>query len=75
MYSGRARKSTEVENGAEFVSFEDLIMQADFVIISTSYTQEMEGLFNKEVFTKMKNTAILINISRGIDILSSSLSY
>ena len=65
VYSGRARKSVEIENGAEFVSFEDLLVQADFVIISTAYTEDMAGMFNKKVFSIMKNTAILINISRG----------
>ncbi|XP_023336021.1 glyoxylate reductase/hydroxypyruvate reductase [Eurytemora carolleeae] len=65
VYSGRARKSVEIENGAEFISFEDLLVQADFVIISTAYTEEMAGMFNKKVFNTMKKTAILINISRG----------
>ena len=55
----------EIENGAEFISFEDLLVQADFVIISTAYTEEMAGMFNKKVFNTMKKTAILINISRG----------
>ena len=38
---------------------------SDFVVIATAYTESMKHLFNKEAFATMKNTAILVNISRG----------
>src|SRR5699024_1972507 len=38
---------------------------ADFVISLLPLTEETKGKFNKEVFHKMKKTAIFINASRG----------
>jgi len=65
VYSGRSKKPQHTEAGASFVSFDDLVSSSDFVIITTSYTEEMKHLFDQSVFKKMKNSAILINISRG----------
>eukprot|EP00088_Acartia_fossae_P027983 TRINITY_DN28758_c0_g1_i3.p1 TRINITY_DN28758_c0_g1~~TRINITY_DN28758_c0_g1_i3.p1 ORF type:complete len:326 (+),score=41.95 TRINITY_DN28758_c0_g1_i3:55-1032(+) len=65
VYSGRSRKPESVENGAEFVPFDNLVESADFVVISTAYTEQMRHLFNKSVFDRMKPSSVLINISRG----------
>jgi len=65
IYSGRSKKPDHVENGAKFVTFEELTESADFVVVSTAYTEQMRGLFNKDVFERMKSSAVLINISRG----------
>jgi len=65
VYSGRSKKPDHVENGAKFVTFDQLIETADFVMVSTAFTEQMRGLFNKEVFDRMKSSAVLINISRG----------
>lgn len=42
-----------------------LIPHADFVIVTTPHTPETEGMWNKERFELMKNTAYFINIGRG----------
>lgn len=65
IYSGRSKKPDHVENGAKFVSFDSLVETADFLVVSTAYTEQMRGLFNKSVFDRMKTSAVLINISRG----------
>lgn len=66
LYHNRSRKEQlESELGATYCSFEELIQQSDFVVCLTPLTPETKGLFTKDVFQKMKKTAILINASRG----------
>jgi len=65
VYSGRNKKDAGQENGAEFVSFEDLLKISDFVIITCSYSPDLHKKFNKNAFSLMKNSSILINTSRG----------
>ena len=51
LYTGRNKKDAGVENGAEFVSFEDLLKISDFVIITCSYSPDLHKKFNKVHFT------------------------
>ncbi len=44
---------------------DELLRQADFVILTIPHTPETEGLFNAERFKKMKSSAFFINIGRG----------
>lgn len=48
----------------EYVSFEDLLSQSDFLIICVAQTQETIGKFDKDILYKMKKDSILINTSR-----------
>ncbi|WP_017186766.1 2-hydroxyacid dehydrogenase [Alkalibacillus haloalkaliphilus] len=66
IYYNRSRKEdVESQLGVQYTSFEELLKQSDFVVCMTPLTPETEGLFNKETFHKMKDTAIFINSSRG----------
>jgi D-3-phosphoglycerate dehydrogenase len=51
--------------GVERVEFEELLRTSDFVSIHSPLLPETRGLFNAEVFGKMKPTAYLINTARG----------
>jgi len=51
--------------GAVRVSFDELLQQSDVVSVHTALTAETKGLFNKDAFSKMKQTAIFINTARG----------
>lgn len=51
--------------GVEYVSLDALLEQSDFVLLTCALTPETKGMMNKEAFNKMKNSAILINTSRG----------
>jgi glyoxylate/hydroxypyruvate reductase len=51
--------------GVEFVSFDALLAQSDFVTIHCALTPETRNLFGADAFAKMKSTAILVNTSRG----------
>jgi len=55
----------EAETSARRVDLDDLLEQADFVSIHTNLTPETRHLFGAEQFEKMKETAVLVNTSRG----------
>lgn len=44
----------------------DLLDQSDYVVIAAPHTPETEGLFRKRLFERMKSSAVLINIGRGV---------
>jgi D-3-phosphoglycerate dehydrogenase len=51
--------------GVEGMNFEKLLEISDFVSIHAPLTPATRGLFNAEVFDKMKKGAFLINTARG----------
>ncbi|GFS01002.1 glyoxylate reductase/hydroxypyruvate reductase [Elysia marginata] len=66
VYTGRNPRPESADPiGAEYVTFNDLLGQSDFVVIACSVNESNKGLFNAEAFKKMKKSSILINISRG----------
>lgn len=46
-------------------ALDDLLPQADFVILTVPHTPATEGFFNRSRFRRMKPTAFFINIGRG----------
>uniref|UniRef100_A0A914EB91 Glyoxylate reductase/hydroxypyruvate reductase n=1 Tax=Acrobeloides nanus TaxID=290746 RepID=A0A914EB91_9BILA len=62
IYHNRSRKENCL---AEYVSFDELVKESDFLIVTAPLTPETTGKFDKDVFAKMKQGAIFINISRG----------
>lgn len=67
IYSDAVRLPPEVEaeTGARRVELDDLLERADFVSIHTNLTPETRHLFSAEQFKRMKETAVLVNTSRG----------
>jgi len=66
LYSSRSKKpQAELLTGAKRVSFEDMVRQSDFVIITAPATPETKHKFTLETFVQMKSSAILVNIGRG----------
>ena len=59
----------------DFVSFEELITQSDIISIHVILTPETTHVFNREVFKRMKNTAMIINTSRGPVIDNDDLAW
>jgi len=55
----------EQELGAVKVSFEELLVQSDVLTVHTALTPETKGIFNMEVFKKMKPNSIFVNTARG----------
>ena len=57
-----------VEQSDDFVrmtDFDHLIHNSDIVTVHASLNQQTKHMFDKEVFRKMKNTALFINTARG----------
>uniref|UniRef100_A0A3P9D2S6 Glyoxylate reductase/hydroxypyruvate reductase n=2 Tax=Haplochromini TaxID=319058 RepID=A0A3P9D2S6_9CICH len=50
---------------AEYVSFDELAKQSDFLAVCCALTPETKEICNKNLFSKMKKTSIFINTSRG----------
>ncbi len=67
IYTSRNRCDRKLENelNAQFVSFEILLKQSDFVTIHTPLTNDTHHLFGKTQFEMMKQSAIFINTARG----------
>jgi glyoxylate reductase len=66
LYHNRNRKPEyEEQLGAVYTSFEELVQTSDYIVCLTPLTPETKNLFTREVFQKMKSTAIFVNASRG----------
>ena len=55
------------------VNFDQLLQESDFISIHVPLSPETENLFNLSAFRKMRNTASVINTSRGGVIDSTAL--
>lgn len=51
--------------GVEFVDFERLLKESDYISIHCPLKEETKKLFNTKSFSKMKEGAMLINTARG----------
>ena len=58
---------------AEWVSFEDVFRQSDFVSVHVRQSPETVGMIRREHFKMMKPSAILINTARGAIVDESDL--
>ncbi|ROT75986.1 hypothetical protein C7M84_005443 [Penaeus vannamei] len=65
LYSGRSRRPEEEEKGAEFVPFDTLLKESDFIAVTCALNDQTRDIFNEEAFSKMKKSAIIVNTSRG----------
>jgi glyoxylate reductase len=66
LYYNRTRKpEAERELGVQYTSFDNLVMESDFIVCLTPLTDETKNLFTRDVFQKMKSSAIFVNASRG----------
>jgi len=66
LYHNRSRNmEVEEELGAKYVSFEELLEKADYVVSLVPFSAETKEIFNADAFNKMKESAIFINAGRG----------
>ncbi|MBF7096633.1 D-glycerate dehydrogenase [Alkalibacter sp. M17DMB] len=66
LYHNRNRKIKAEESlGVKYADMDDLLAKSDYVVIMTPSNESTYRMFNKEMFKKMKRTAIFINASRG----------
>ncbi|WP_062612370.1 2-hydroxyacid dehydrogenase [Caballeronia calidae] len=66
LYTNRsANEQAERDYGAKRVEFDELLAQSDFVCLQVPLTPETRGIIGANELKKMKQSAILINASRG----------
>lgn len=67
IYHSRTRLDSEKEKelGATYVSFDELIEKSDVISLNSSYSKDLHHLFDGDTFKQMKDTAYLVNTSRG----------
>jgi lactate dehydrogenase-like 2-hydroxyacid dehydrogenase len=66
IYHNRSHhEEAEKTLNASWVSFNELLTSSDVLSVNTALTPETQGKFNKEVFARMKQSAIFINAARG----------
>ena len=67
LYTSRHQCDSALEQslGAEFVAFDRLLQESDFVTIHTPLSDDTYHLFSDRQFERMKSSAIVINTARG----------
>ena len=75
VYHNRQRANPTIERvlSARFLSLDDLLRESDVVSLHCSLTPETRHLIDRKAFEKMKDTAILVNTSRGAVVDESAL--
>lgn len=58
-------RSKQMPEGVEWVSFDDLLAQSDYVSLNCPLTDETRHLMNAKSLRQMKPSAFLVNTSRG----------
>ncbi|KMK77769.1 2-hydroxyacid dehydrogenase [Alkalihalobacillus pseudalcaliphilus] len=73
-YHNRNRhEEAEKEVGATYCQLDELLEQSDFVVLLAPGSKSTYRMLGKEQFKKMKNTAYLINSSRGTNVDEQAL--
>lgn len=57
----------------KLANLNDLACDADFVISTTSLNDQTRGLFDSRLFSSMKNSAFVVNVSRGPVVVDQDL--
>ena len=64
-YYNRSRLSPELEKGAKYVSFEELMKTSDVLSLNCSLRKETIGIIGRKEFALMKEGIVLVNTARG----------
>lgn len=74
-YTGRSRKSAEIEEkyDAIFLEHDELLQLCDVITVHTAYNKETHHLFDKQAFALMKDDAFFLNMARGAVVKEADL--
>lgn len=67
-------KDAGKELGVRITDLEELLAQADIISIHMNLTKENTGLFNMEMFRKLRKRPFIINVARGGAIVEADLA-
>lgn len=62
-----------VKSVTGLAEFDNLVSTSDYLVCLLPLTPQTKGVLNRSVFTKMKNTAVLINVARGGHVVEDDL--
>lgn len=65
IYTNRKENYEAKKLNYEFVQFNDLLNNSDYLICAASLNNDSEGIFNASVFDKMKRSSAFFNVGRG----------
>ena len=75
VYAGPSRKpEAEDAYDAQYLSLDDLLATADFVCLTLQPSEKTRNLISREKLSLMKQSAVLINISRGFVVDEEALA-
>ena len=70
----KQKKEMIEKYGVQYVDFDTLLINSDFISIHAPLTDENYHMFNSEAFDKMKPSSIIINTGRG-ELIDSQALY
>lgn len=73
-YDPYVTEQQAMECGAGLTDFGTLLEQSDMIFVAAPLTKDTYHAFDQEAFRRMKNTAIIVNISRGAIIDDDALA-
>lgn len=65
IYHNRSRLSGELEGGAEYASFNDVLKESDVILVSVPLNKHTKHLIDEEAIDKMKDGVVVVNTARG----------
>ena len=75
LYTARSPKpDAEQELGATQVELDTLLRESDFVSLHADLNPTTVGMFGKDLFAKMKSTAVFVNTARGPHVDQAALA-
>jgi glyoxylate reductase len=72
-YHNRHQLSDSEENGAKYVSFEELLRTSDVLSLNLALNPSTKHLIGKEQFDHMKDGVVIVNTARGALIHEAAL--
>lgn len=64
-YHNRSRLSPELEDGATYVSFDELLATSDVLSLNLALNESTRHVISEKEFSKMKDGIIIVNTARG----------
>lgn len=65
IYHNRNRLSADLENGCDYVSFEELLEKSDIISVNIPLNPKTKHILNEDAFSKMKDGVVIVNTARG----------
>lgn len=64
-HNRRPAPALEAETGAEYRGLDEILAEADFLVVTVPLGPETRGMFGAAQFARMRPTSVFVNVSRG----------